>query len=131
MPGRALVDSSFFIERLRAGLDPLQELAAFSDDWEFLTCGVVRIEVLRGMKHKTAHRRMADFMDCMWDVPTRNTVWERAAELAGKMDRQGRPMQVTDLLIATCALEAEAAVLTLDADFPRVPGLRAIRSLDD
>jgi predicted nucleic acid-binding protein len=47
-----LVDSSFFIGRLRAGSDPLIDLAAHSDDWELLTCGVVQIEVLRGMKQK-------------------------------------------------------------------------------
>ncbi|MDR3404336.1 MAG: PIN domain-containing protein [Chthoniobacter sp.] len=129
MPGRALIDSSFFIDRLRAGLDPLKELAVFSDDWELLTCGVVRVEVMRGLKHKTAYQRMADFMGCMWDVPTRSTVWERATKLAWQMDREGQPMQVTDLLIATCALEAEADVLTFDSDFARVPGLRAIRSL--
>jgi predicted nucleic acid-binding protein len=129
MPGRALVDSSFFIDRLRTGLDPLEELAAYSDDWELLTCGVVQIEVLRGLKHKTAHQRMAEFMDCMLYVPTLNALWDRARDLAWNMDRQGLVMQVTDLLIATCALEAEAAVLTLDSDFARVPGLRAIRSL--
>jgi len=39
-------------------------------------------------------------------------------------------MQVTDLLIAACALEAEAAVLTCDSDFAGVPGWRALRSLD-
>jgi predicted nucleic acid-binding protein len=129
MPGRALVDSSFFIDRLRSGLDPLEELAAWSDDWEFLTCGVVQIEVLRGLKQKTAQQRMAEFMGCMLYVPTLNAVWERAGELAWKMDREGKVMQVTDLLIATCALEADADVLTFDSDFGRVPGLRAIRSL--
>ncbi|MEP6671011.1 MAG: PIN domain-containing protein [Chthoniobacter sp.] len=129
MPGRALVDSSFYIDRMRAGRDPLEELAAFSEDWELLTCGVVQVEVLRGLKHKTARRRMADFLACLLYVPTLNGAWERAADLAWKMDREGKTMQVTDLLIATCALEAEAAVLTLDADFARVPGLRAIRSL--
>jgi predicted nucleic acid-binding protein len=129
MPGRALVDSSFFIDRLRTGLDPIEELAAWSDDWEFLTCGVVRMEVLRGLKHKAAHRRMAEFMGCMLYVPTLNAVWERAADLAWKLDREGKAVQVTDLLIATCALEAEAAVLTFDSDFVRVPELRAIRSL--
>jgi len=129
MPGRALVDSSFFIDRLRSGLDPAEELAAWSDDWEFLTCGVVQIEVLRGLKLKKAHERMAEFMGCMLYVPTRNAVWERAADLAWKLDREGKTMQVTDLLIATCALEADAAVLTFDSDFARVPGLRAIRAL--
>lgn len=129
MAGRALVDSSFFIGRLRAGLDPLEELAAFSDDWEMLTCGVVMVEVLRGMKQKSAHKRMAEYMGCMLYVQTRNVVWERAAKLAWELDRTGRVMQVTDLMIAVCALEYEAAVLTLDGDFVRVPGLRVISRL--
>jgi predicted nucleic acid-binding protein len=129
MAGRALVDSSFFIDRLRAGSDPLEELADHSDDWELLTCGVVQIEVLRGMKVKSAHQRMADYMSCMLYVPTVNAVWERAAELAWNLDRRGRVMQVTDLMIAVCALESDAAVLTLDSDFANVPGLRALRSL--
>jgi predicted nucleic acid-binding protein len=129
MAGSALVDSSFFIDRLRRGLDPLEELAAWSDEWEFLTCGVVQIEVLRGLKHPAARKRMQESMDCMLYVPTLNSIWEKARDLAWKLDRAGKAMQVTDLLIATCALESDAQVLTLDSDFERVPGLRVIRAL--
>jgi predicted nucleic acid-binding protein len=130
MAGRALVDSSFFIGCLRAGGDPLEELAGHSDDWELLTCGVVQVEVLRGMKQKKAHQRMVNYMGCMLYVPTLNAVWERAAALAWDLDRLGRTMQVTDLLIASCALESDAAVLTFDSVFLNVPDLRTIRMLD-
>ena len=129
MPGNVLVDSSYFIDRLRAGIDPLVELEPFMEDWELVTCGVVQMEVLRGMKHKNAHQRMAEFMSCMIYVPTLNNVWSRATNLAWSLDRQGKVMQVTDLLIASCAIEAEAAVLTLDSDYSRVPGLRTLRFL--
>jgi hypothetical protein len=129
MAGRALVDSSFFIGRLRAGGDPLQELAGYSDDWELLTCGVVQVEVLRGMKQKKTHQRMAEYMGCMFYVPTLNGVWERAGALAWSLDRLGRGMQVTDLLIASCALESDAAVLTFDSDFFNVPDLRTLSAL--
>jgi predicted nucleic acid-binding protein len=130
MAGRALVDSSFFIDRLRRGSDPLEELAGHSDDWELLTCGVVHVEVLRGMKQKKAHERMAEYMECMLYVPTLNSVWERASALAWNLDRIGRTMQVTDLLIASCALETDAVVLTLDSDFANVPDLQILRILD-
>ena len=129
MPGNVLVDSSFFIDRLRAGVDPLEELAEFSDDWEMVTCGIVQMEVLRGMKQKGAHQRMADYMECMLYVPTLNNIWEHAAKLAWSLDRQGKVMQVTDLVIASCAIEAEAAVLTFDSDFDRVPSIRTLRRL--
>ena len=126
---RALVDSSFYIGRLRENRDPLEELAAFSDNWELLTCGVVMVEVLRGMKHKNAHRRMADYLGCMLYIPTLNTLWERTHKLAWELDRRGSVMQLTDLVIAACALESNAAVLTHDADFRRVPGLRVLSRL--
>lgn len=129
MPGSVLVDSSFFIDRLRAGADPFAEFAVHADDTDFLTCGVVMVEVLRGVKIKKAHTRLSALMGAMIYVPTLNRVWERAAALAWQLDRAGLPVQVTDLIIAACALEADAAVLTCDRDFTRVPGLRVVKDL--
>jgi predicted nucleic acid-binding protein len=125
MAGNVLVDSSFYIERLRAGEDPFEEFAAHAEETDFFVCGVVMIEVLRGVKIKKAHTRLASLFATMLYVPTANHIWERSAELAWELDRQGKSMQVTDLIIATCALAADAAVLALDSDFARVPGLRA------
>lgn len=130
MAKRALVDSSFYIGRLRENRDPLEELAAFSDNWELLTCGAVMVEVLRHIKHPKAHQRMADYLGCMIYVATLDAVWERTHKLAWELDRRGIVMQLTDLVIAACALESDAAVLTLDSDFRRVPGLRVIARLN-
>jgi predicted nucleic acid-binding protein len=129
MAASALVDSSFFIDRLRAGADPLEELAPFADDWDILTCGVVRTEVLRGLKHKSSLRHMREAMDCMLYIPTTNSVWERVERLAWDLDREGKSVQLTDLVIAACALEADAVVITLDSDFRRVPGLQTAPKL--
>lgn len=129
MLGNVLVDSSFFIDRLRAGLDPFEELGAWADECDFFTCGVVMTEVLRGVKMPKAHDKMAEVFGCMLYVPTRNVTWERVADLAWELDRKGLHMQVTDLVIAACALEADAAVLTFDSDFARVPNLPLGRTL--
>ena len=129
MAGNVLVDSSFFIDRLRVGGDPFREFAAHADADDFLTCGVVVAEVLRGVKGKKMHQRLESLFGCMIYVPTLNHVWERAAKLAWELDRKGRIMQITDLVIAACALDADAVVLTLDSDFAQVPGLRVIARL--
>lgn len=42
------------------------------------------------------------------------------------MDRQGHMIPLTDIVIAACALEEGAAVLTNDRHFELVPGLRVI-----
>ena len=124
-----LVDSSFFIQRIRAGGDPLQELTEFSAEYDYVTCGVVTVEVLRGIRLQAAYRRMADYLGCMRYVPTLNHLWQSVERLAWQLDRVGKTMQVTDLIIAASALEADAAVLTFDSDFLNVPKLRVIRQL--
>ena len=129
MAANVLVDSSFFIDRLRAGTDPFEEFAARADADDFLTCGLVITEVLRGVKIKKAHQRLEALFGCMIYVPTLNRVWERVAKLAWELDRAGKGMQITDLIVAACALEVDAVVLTLDSDFERVPGLRVISRL--
>lgn len=129
MFANVLVDSSYYIDRLRAGEDPFEDFAQHADESDFFTCGVVMIEVLRGMKIKKAHDRLAALMGAMIYVPTPNRIWERAAELAWQLDRQGRFVHVPDLVVAVCALEADAFLLTLDSDFRRVPGLHVIDRL--
>lgn len=130
MVGNVLVDSSFYIDRLRAGEDPFEEFAEHADEIDFFTCGVVMIEVLRGVKVNKAHARLSSLMGAMIYLPTPNRIWERAAVLAWELDRKGMGMQVTDLIIAVSALESDAAVLTFDTDFTRIPGLQVIQRLD-
>ncbi len=123
MQGSLLVDSSFYISRIRQGADPLAELAAISDEWEIVTCGVVMVEVCRGCRLEKARERFARAFSTMIMVPTPPKLWHKAMDLAWRMERTGKTMQVTDITIATCALEIDATVLTLDSDFLRVPGL--------
>ena len=130
MVGSVLVDSCYYITRLKRGFDPAEDFIAWADDCDFYTCGVVKIEVLRGLKLKKTYDRVGELMGCMLYVPTGNSIWERAQKLAHDLDRQGIVMQVTDLIIAACALEVGATVLTYDSDFYRVPKLRVIDSLE-
>jgi len=45
------------------------------------------------------------------------------------LDRQGIVLPAPDLIIAACALQADAAVLTADAHFRMIPGLDVLESL--
>jgi hypothetical protein len=126
MSGNVLVDSSYYIERLRAGEDPFDDFAHHADHADFITCGVVITEVLRGVKIRKAYDRLSSLFGAMIYVPTSNRIWERVHELAWELDRAGSHMQVTDLVIAVAAIESDAAVLTFDSDFRRVPRLRVL-----
>jgi len=129
MAGELLVDSSFWIGRLRAGADPLFELAEISEEWDLAICGMVIVEVLRGFKTEKERRRFQDAFSCMICLPTPQYIWERTAQLGWSMDRAGKIIPATDLVIATCALAAGATVLAFDRHFSWVPSLRVISKL--
>ena len=119
-----LVDSSVYIELLRAGRNPMLELAAAFGSTELAGCGIVRCEVLRGMIRPEARDRLASFFDLLIHLAIDHRVWKATEELAWKLDRVGRCLPLPDLIIAVCALRVGAAVLTNDAHFAMVPQLK-------
>ena len=123
MASLVLPDSSFYIAAMRAGRNPLQELGARSDAYELAVCGVVQIEILRGRRDPRVWQRFRDAFAAMLFIHATHAVWQRAADLAWRLDRQGVVIPATDLIIAACALETKAAVLTHDAHFRCIPGL--------
>ena len=131
MPSPVLVDSSVFITLLKTRRDPGIELLSRLDLTDLATCGMVRLEVIRGLGIPRARRRMDAFFDVMQNVITDNQLWEDACELGWKVTRQGNNMPAQDIIIAACALRAKAAVLTYDGHFDAIPGLRVLHSLDE
>jgi predicted nucleic acid-binding protein len=90
------------------------------------TCGMVRVEVLRGIISPKVHHKTTIFLDAMINVPSNARLWNAAADLAWQLDRQGIVIPGTDLVIAACALRIGAAVLTSDLHFSRIDGLEVI-----
>lgn len=122
-----LVDSNVFIDLLRAGSDPLQSLLARFPLTDLVTCGVVKAEVLRGVKSLKARDRLAGLFEVMRYLQTNDRLWDEAWELAWSLDRQGKVLPLTDLVIASCALREGALVFTSDRHFNEVPNLNVLR----
>jgi len=122
-----MVDSNVFINYLRAGQDPVQELAKKYETTDLVTCGVIKAEVLRGVKSLALRAKLEAFFDIMRYIDTKLATWDDAWQLAWSLDRQGKVIPLTDILIATCAKKAECAVLTNDKHFDFVPELLVLR----
>lgn len=125
MASVALVDSSVFIELLRGGTDPAAWLGQHFED--VYTCGMVRLEVLRGQKVPRHRDTLAAFFDVLCNVPTDNSLWDEATDLAWALGRKGKTLPAQDILIAAHAFRAGVPVLTQDAHFEQIPGLPVIR----
>ena len=131
MESAVLVDSCVFITLIRARLDPGVELLERFDLEDLATCGVVRLEVIRGIAMLKARKALEGFFDVMQNVPTDNKLWEVACELGWQVARKGHNLPAQDLIIAACAIRVEVPVLTYDQHFDVIPGVRVLRSLDE
>jgi predicted nucleic acid-binding protein len=131
MESAVLVDSCVFIGLLREGRDPIAELAERIPLDQLATCGMVRLEVIRGLSQPKARRILEEFMDVMLNVPTDNRLWEQATDLAWKLGRSGVTLPSGDIIIAACAQRLPAAVLTYDKHFLSIPDMKVFRSLEE
>ena len=126
-----LVDSSMFIHLLRQQKDPALELTSRARRMDLATCGMVQMEVLRGMRVPRLRDALRKFMSVMLYAATDFRMWDAATDIAWQLDRSGITLPAQDLIIAASAQRLDAAILTLDNHFYDVPNLRVINSLDD
>jgi len=131
MAAVVLVDSSVWIGVMREGRDPVRELVERARALDLATCGMVRLEVLRGVARPAVFQAVEGFLDVMINVPTDDRLWSEATREARALGARGISLPAQDLIIAACARRIEAAVLTFDAHFLDIPGLSVMCSLDD
>ena len=123
-----LVDSSFYIGMTRQGKNPLPLLTYLAVDRDLAICGVIRAEVGRGIRIPKVRQAFHGFWDVMINVQTDNKLWQQAEELAWKLDRTGKTLPLTDIVIACCAMRLDATILTHDHHFLEIPGIRVAMS---
>lgn len=127
MEQTVLIDSNVYIDLLRQRRDPVRELGARFDLTDIACCGIVRAEVLRGVQGPKLRDALSRFFSITQMIGTTERLWEQTWQLAWQLDRQGRVLPLTDIIIAACALSTGAAVMTRDAHFSQIPDLRVIR----
>lgn len=126
MESDVLVDSNVYIDLLNARKDAVEILYRWAGMRDLVVCGMVRVEVLRGIKSLKLMSKLNAFMDVMCNVPSDTRLWSEATDLAWRLDRKGIVIPGTDAVIAASAMRLGAAVLTSDAHFRRIDGLRVI-----
>lgn len=125
-----LVDSNFYINHLRAKRNPFIILAAAADQWEFFTCGIIMLEVLRGVRDPHQHAKFETAFTLMNYIPSTHSIWTRARHLAWTLNRCGRTLPAQDHLIAASALHTHLPILTADRHFQYYPDLLVLEHLD-
>ena len=128
-PPLVLVDSSYFITLQNRRVDPLAVLTEYELDYEIAINGVIWGEVLRGRSDPHVLDRYQRAFSLARLLHLSASGWQRVARLAWELDRRGEVLPLTDLIIGANALEHQAAVLTFDRHFAKIPGLVVVSDL--
>jgi predicted nucleic acid-binding protein len=121
-----LVDSSYYIDRLRHRKPLMRELQIIASNRPLAICGAIRCEVGRGIREPAARKLLHQVWSTMLYVATDNRLWESTEEVLWRLDRQGIVVPVIDALIAESARRIGAVILTLDSHFQLIPGIIAV-----
>jgi hypothetical protein len=125
----ALADTSAFIAREQdrsdsAPLDGLDEIAV-----SVVTVAELRLGVLlaASLEHRSARLATLRLAETLEPLPIDDRVGEAWSRLIAMLRSDGQRMPINDSWIAATALVHGFAVVTQDADYDVVPGLRVVK----
>ena len=120
MPGSLfLVDTSAWIFALRKEFVPTvkERISQLLRDHIVLTNGMIKLELLGGVRTEKEFRRLKARLDALDEVEVSASVWERACAMAFDLRRKGITVPYADILMAACALKTESTLVHADAHF--------------
>ena len=88
------------------------------------TTDIVVAEVLQGARSDDDFQELADKMEALNFFHADTGIWLKAARLSFELKRRGLTTPLSDLVIATVALENDLEIYAVDSDFARVANIR-------
>ncbi|MGA1839014.1 MAG: PIN domain nuclease [bacterium] len=123
-----LIDSSAWIEYLRPkGSKRVKaRVREILEKENAVSCGIVVVEILRGAKDNKSFQMLKDTFLSLPQIPIDNSVIETAAKYGFMLDRKGKTIPTTDLIIAAAA-EGKAVILHVDNDFEIISSIVGLK----
>lgn len=118
-----LIDSSLWIEYFRPrGSQKIKErVKDVLQKEEAVSCGIIVVEILRGAKNEKDFQSLQDALLSLPQIPIPidDAVIARSAQWGFLLDKKGKFVSTTDLIIASAAYK-KARLLHSDSDFETI-----------
>jgi predicted nucleic acid-binding protein len=85
--------------------------------------GVVLAELLQGCRSQEEREELKDALLALPYLGVSQATWIAAGEISSNLLRKGITLPLTDVVLATAAIEHRCSVYSLDAHFQKIPGL--------
>ncbi|MDD2735043.1 MAG: PIN domain-containing protein [Desulfuromonadaceae bacterium] len=129
-PDRILPDTCAWIDFFKGSRTPLAEVLVRSlTQQEVVTCGIVLCELLQGVKKPGEELLMQNALQALPHLEMTRELWLSAGRLSASLRKSGHTLPLSDIIIATIAMNHGYAVLTVDRHFAAVPGLVIVSGL--
>jgi len=119
-----LVDTSVWIEFFKHESPTGKKLEALIVRNSVWICGTVLFELLQGVKSETEKTTILDALSDLEYAEMSKTLWKKSDGLAASLKKKGVTLPLSDILIASIAIEHNLSVFTLDKHFEQIPGVR-------
>ena len=120
-----LVDTSVWSLSLRRKLSDLNstqrsivdELTALIEEGHACLIGIIRQEVLSGIRHRPQFEKLRARLRTFRDLALEPADYEAAAQASNQCTSKGVTISVVDALICAAALRRDLSIFTTDSDF--------------
>jgi len=124
MANRILPDTCAWIDFFKARPTRLAEkVEAALVQGEIASCGVVLYELIQGIKSPKEEMLVLNAFQAVPHLEMNAMLWIKAGRLSSQLRKKGQTLPLSDIVIATLALEHNCSVLTVDQHFDAIPGL--------
>ena len=123
-PERLLPDTCAWIEFFRG--KPTSMAGALEHallHGEVATCGMILYELIQGIRSLKEEQLVLSALQAVTHLEMSAELWIKAGRLSAGLRKNGHTLPLSDLVIATLALEHKLSVLTIDGHFEAIPGL--------
>jgi predicted nucleic acid-binding protein len=91
---------------------------------EVATCGVIVYELIQGIKNSNEEQLVLNALQAVTFLEMSAEHWIKAGRLSVALRKNGQTLPLSDLVIATLALDHDLLVLTVDSHFNAIAGLK-------
>ncbi|MBI5056583.1 MAG: PIN domain-containing protein [Nitrospirae bacterium] len=119
-----LADTSVWIEFFKLESPTGKRLESLIIKNSVWTCGIVLFELLQGVRSETEKKQIAEALSGMEYLEMSRPLWKKSADLSASLKRKGVTLPLSDIFIASIAIEHNLSVFTLDKHFEQIPGVK-------
>jgi len=124
LENRTLADTTVWIEFFRGKSKVADLIEMLLTENAVCTCGVVMFELLQGIKSEGEKNKILSILATLPYFEMTQKLWRSAAEVSLSLKKHGVSLPLSDIFIATIAVENDLSIYTLDNHFTQIPNLK-------